>query len=47
MISGKKLDDKMTKWTKAVTIAAALERKLERIPKEAETEAQTTNRPSP
>ncbi len=39
-----KLDDKMTKWTKAVTIAAALVRKLERIPKEAETEAQKTNR---
>jgi len=44
MISRKKLDDKMTKWTKAVTIAAALVRKLERIPKEAETETQTTNR---
>jgi len=44
MISRKKLDDKMTKWTKAVTIAAALVRKLERILKEAETEAQTTNR---
>jgi len=43
MISRKKLDDKMTKWTKAVIIAAALVRKLERIPNEAETEAQMTN----
>jgi len=43
VISRKKLDEKMTKWTKAVTVAAALVRKLERIPKE-ETVAQTTNR---
>jgi len=44
MISRTKLDEKMTKWTKAVVIAAALARKLERIPKEAETEAQTFRR---
>jgi len=43
MISREKLDEKMTKWTKAEEIAAALVRKLERIPKE-ETEAQTTKR---
>ncbi len=34
MISRKKLDEKMTQWTKAVVSAAALARKLERIPKE-------------
>ncbi len=44
MISRKKLDDKMTKWTKAVTTAAALVRRLARIPEEAETEDQKTNR---
>ena len=43
MISRKKLDEKMTKWTKAVVIAAALVRKLTRTPSE-ETEAQTTER---
>jgi len=43
MISRKKLDEKMTKWTKAVVSAAALARKLERIPKE-ETESQTIKR---
>jgi len=43
MILRKKLDEKMTKWTKAVVIAAALARKLERIPKE-ETEDQTFRR---
>ena len=43
MISRKKLDEKMTKWTKTVVTAAALVRKLERIPKE-EAEAQTTKR---
>ena len=43
MLSRKKLDEKMTKWTKAVVIAAALVRKLTRTPSE-ETEAQTTRR---
>ena len=43
MISRKKLDEKMTKWTKAVVVAAALVRKLMRTPSE-ETEAQTTRR---
>jgi len=43
MILRKKLDEKMTKWTKAVESAAALARKVERIPKE-ETEAQTFKR---
>jgi len=43
MISRKKLDEKMTKWTKAVVSAAALARKLERILKE-ETESQTFKR---
>jgi len=45
MISRKKLDEKMTKWTKAVVTAAALVRKLERILKEeAEAQTQTTKR---
>jgi len=43
MLSRKKLDEKMTKWTKAVVTAAALVRKLMRIPSK-ETEAQTTRR---
>ncbi len=43
MISRKKLDEKMTKWTKAVVSTAAHARKLERIPKE-ETEPQTFQR---
>jgi len=43
MRSRKKLDEKMTKWTKAVVSAAALARKLERILKE-ETESQTFKR---
>jgi len=43
MISRKKLDEKMTTWTKAVVTATALARKIFRIPKE-ETVAQTTNR---
>jgi len=43
MLSRKKLDEKMTKWTKAVVIAAALVRKLMRTPSE-ETEAQMTRR---
>jgi len=46
MISRKKLDGEMTKWTKTVISAAALARKLERIPKE-ETESQTFRRLSP
>ena len=51
MISRKKLDDKMTKWTKAVTIAAALVRKRKRIPKEADNSGrqrkQSSRRPKP
>jgi hypothetical protein len=43
MISRKKLDEKMTKWTKAVTTAAALVMKLMRIPNE-ETETETSQR---
>ena len=43
MLLRKKLDKKITKWTKAVVIAAALARKLMRTPSE-ETEAQTTRR---
>jgi len=43
MLSRKKLDEKMTKWTKAVIVAAALVRKLMRTLSE-ETEAQTTKR---
>jgi len=43
MISRKKWEDEMTKLSKAVVSAAALARKLKRIPKE-ETEAQTFKR---
>jgi len=43
MLSRKKLDDIMTKWTKAVVIATTLVRKLTRIPNE-ETEPQTSKR---
>jgi hypothetical protein len=43
MLSRKKWDDEMTKLTKAVATAAALARKLERVPK-GESLAQTTNR---
>ena len=43
MLSRKKWDDEMTKLTKAVAVAAALARKLERVPK-GESLAQTTNR---
>ncbi len=43
MISRKKLDEKMTKWTNAVVIATALVRKLFRIPNK-ETELQTSKR---
>ena len=43
MLSRKKLDEKMTKWTMAVVVPAALVRKLMRTPSK-ETEAQTTRR---
>jgi hypothetical protein len=43
MLSRKKWDDEMTKLTKAVSVAAALARKLERVPK-GESLGQTTNR---
>jgi len=43
MLARKKLDEKMTKWTKAVVVAAALVRKLTRIPNE-ETEPETSKR---
>jgi len=43
ILSRKKWDDEMTKLTKAVTVATALARKLEKVPK-VETLAQTTNR---
>ena len=33
MLSRKKWDDEMTKLTKAVSVAAALARKLERVPR--------------
>ena len=43
MLSRKKWDDEMTKLTKAVSTAAALVRKLEKVPK-GESAAQTANR---
>ncbi len=43
MLSRKKWDDEMTKLTKAVSTAAALARKLERVPR-GEALGQTTNK---